>query len=215
MAWRHFLRPRYVSPLSIHTYLHGCAQINKQISQFLAQNRARNDASNRREFLLTLDEKRKRLFPDGSVANPPESEGGNSCARTDAKFVDRDVQMKYDVARNEEGPLRRTVKAPTHVGVKDEQNLMGKGKRKAVDGEDDVDVNAGRHPGLDERLTNIETHLSVRYGKPLPPPNPTSPKMWTRYSPLPPSLPPSQTQIPRRTFDQVGKRISTLGCVAF
>ena len=123
--------------------------------------------------------------------------------------------MKYDVARNEEGPLRRTVKAPTHVGVKDEQSLKGKGKRKAVDGEDGVDVNAERHPGLDERLTNIETHLSVRYGKPFPSPNPTSPKMWTRYSPLSPSLPPSQTQIPRRTFDQVGKRISTLGCVAF
>ena len=164
---KHFLKPRYVSPLSIHTHITKCTQINKQISQFLAQNQARNDASNRREFLLSLDEKRKRLFPDGSVANIPESEGGNSCARTDAKFVDRDIQMKYDVVRNEEGPLRRTVKVhSTQVVVKDDRNLNGKGKRKTVDDEDGVDVGAERHPGLDERLKNIETHLSVRYGKP-------------------------------------------------
>ncbi len=36
----------------------------------------------------------------------------SSCARGDAKPVDRDKQMKYDIAKNGEGPLTKTVKQP-------------------------------------------------------------------------------------------------------
>ena len=36
----------------------------------------------------------------------------SSCARVDAKPVDRDKQMKYDIAKNGEGPLTKTVKQP-------------------------------------------------------------------------------------------------------
>ena len=91
-------------------------QINKSISQFLARTRARNDASNRAEFLRTLAEKKANLFtastPDTS---PPTSDAPNqleepiSCARVDAKSIDRDKQMKYDIAKNEHRPLSRTV----------------------------------------------------------------------------------------------------------
>lgn len=130
-------------------------QINKSISSFLAQNRARNDASNRSEFLLSLAEKRAKLQPDTAdvqMSDPP------SCARTDARMIDRDVQMRYDIAKNEEGPLRRTVGKPPALA-----DSKGEGKaeeRHSGTGQ----VTSERHPALDERLTNAETHLAVRYG---------------------------------------------------
>jgi len=66
--------------------------------------------------------------------------------------------MKYDIAKNEEGPLRRTVK----VGVTAQDTSDPKGKQRQTAVGDDG-LTRERHPGLDERLTNIETHLSVRY----------------------------------------------------
>ncbi|KJA27620.1 hypothetical protein HYPSUDRAFT_197811 [Hypholoma sublateritium FD-334 SS-4] len=85
------------------------SSINKSISQFLAQTRARNDASNRAEFLYSLSEKRRKLQEEGG--NPDEALI-SSCARVDAKPVDRDKQMKFDIAKNGEGPLTKTVKQP-------------------------------------------------------------------------------------------------------
>ncbi|KAN0116296.1 hypothetical protein V8E52_006121 [Russula decolorans] len=106
-------------------------------SALLPRNRARNDASNR-------------------AYNEVESA---SCARTDARMVDRDVMMKFDIAKNEEGPLRRTLK----VEMKNENNRSAD---KTVEG--DHSVTAGRHPGLDERLKILETHLAMRYVPPPP-----------------------------------------------
>ena len=131
-------------------------QINKSISELLARNRARNDASNRAEFLHTT----KRLRTGDASGDLPLKEGDDdightSCARADAKATDRDVMMKFDIAKNEEGPLRRTltaeVKAENHIPT-DER----------ADGSSLV--TASRHPGLDERLKNLETHLAMRYG---------------------------------------------------
>jgi hypothetical protein len=79
-----------------------------------------------------------------------------SCARADAKTVDRDVMMKFDIAKNEEGPLRRTLK----IEMKNENNRPAD---KTIEG--DHSVTANRHPGLDERLKNLETHLAMRYGR--------------------------------------------------
>ena len=90
----------------------------------------------------------------------------------DAKPVDRDVQMKYDIAKNEEGPLRRTVVV---VAVEEtervsggEGDVKGKGKSREDPGGGPLvvsrPVTAENYPGLDERLRNIETHLAVRYG---------------------------------------------------
>ncbi|KAF5372039.1 hypothetical protein D9615_008036 [Tricholomella constricta] len=142
--------------------------INKEISVFLARNRARNDVSNRAEFLYTLAQKRQRL-------GETDAEASTSCARTDAKPLDRDVQMKYDIAKNEEGPLSRTM----HVaGAKEEEDRDDKGKGKAkmdregslskVHGESEAGWTTQQHPGINERLWNIETHLAVRY-VPSPP----------------------------------------------
>jgi hypothetical protein len=69
--------------------------------------------------------------------------------------------MKYDIARNEEGPLRRTVKLQPPIQQVDGKT---KGMQKAVGSEEDEGWLTSRHPGLDARLADVETHLSVRYG---------------------------------------------------
>jgi hypothetical protein len=92
----------------------------------------------------------------------------SSCARVDMKPVDRDVQMKYDIAKNEEGPLSRTVKLP-----EPSKKTKGQQKAKSMESPTDLqvsfaqsqdDLTPDRHPGLDERLKNIESHFAIRYG---------------------------------------------------
>ncbi|TFK53536.1 hypothetical protein OE88DRAFT_1626305 [Heliocybe sulcata] len=135
--------------------------INKEISIFLARNRAKNDASNRREFLESLSEKRRRLLGDD---NPEKMDVDSipSCARTDAKPIDRDLQMKYDIAKNEEGPLRKTVK------VEPDRDNEAVGLSSTNRPPAGPDITADRYAGLDERLKNIETHFSVRYVPAIP-----------------------------------------------
>ncbi|KAJ7772698.1 hypothetical protein DFH07DRAFT_913579 [Mycena maculata] len=166
--------------------------ITKSISTFLAQNRANNDASNRAEFLHSLAEKRKRIAddagrenPDG-VADPDTDVAVPSCARTDAKPIDRDVQMKYDIAKNVDGPLRRTTRSkdkamvppaeapPPTPSTRPRTKSAARELKKAaspvvVKTEPDVKQRE-LHFGLDQRLENIETHFSVRY-VPAPPDN--------------------------------------------
>ncbi|EED81565.1 predicted protein [Postia placenta Mad-698-R] len=134
--------------------------ITKSISQLLAHNRARNDTSNRAEFLESLVQKRRRLsredHPDVSTSTP-------SCARTDAKTQDRDVQMKYDIAKNEDGPLRRTLK---NDHVTSEQAASGTSQgRGSMATSADSEAAPERYPALDERMRSVETHLAVRYGE--------------------------------------------------
>ena len=64
--------------------------------------------------------------------------------------------MKFDIAKNEDGPLRRTLK----VEMKNQNNRLAD---KTTEG--DHLITASRHPGLDERMKNLETHLAMRYGK--------------------------------------------------
>lgn len=141
----------------------------KAISAFLRRSRKRNNASNREEWLLSMAEKRQRLNELGiseytpraeEETNAMEIDGSKepdipSCARTDAKPLNRDTQMKYDIAKNEDGPLRRTMKGS---GLQNDDTDFNKGNQ-SISG-----VNAERHPGLAERLENIETHLAIRYG---------------------------------------------------
>ncbi|KAI6121819.1 hypothetical protein F5141DRAFT_1092528 [Pisolithus sp. B1] len=118
--------------------------ITKSVSQFLAENRAKNDASNRSEFLQSIAEKRRRL------------DIGED--RTDMKQLDREVQMKYDIAKNEDGPLRRTVHGVNRKEAQEKPVALSEGSESKD------------HPALDERLKNIEAHLAVRY-VPAPPRN--------------------------------------------
>lgn len=130
----------------------------KSISQLLARNRARNNASNRAEFLYNLDERRKQVGSTNEIS---------SCARTDARPIDRDAQMKYDIAKNSEGPLSRTrAKRPADPdGSTDSRNVRPKLGHDTVQVKEEVEEGtASRDPALDDRLKNIETHFAVRYG---------------------------------------------------
>jgi len=129
------------------------SSINKSISLFLAKNQARNDSSNRAEFLSSL--------ADSDIRR-------KSCARVDAKAIDRDAQMKYDIAKDDYGPLSRSAKA----GLLSEKGKMkspleGEGMetkpKTIIKQEIDEDVPSARYPGLDERLKNIEDHIAVRF----------------------------------------------------
>ncbi len=89
-----------------------------------------------------------------------------SCARTDARHVDRTQQIKYDVAKNDDH-LKRTTKkqldshplSPSHKG-KEKAGVIEQTPYTVFDER----VTAERHSGLDERLSNVETHFSVTYG---------------------------------------------------
>ncbi|KAF9568182.1 hypothetical protein CPC08DRAFT_625732 [Agrocybe pediades] len=137
------------------------SSINRSISQFLSRTRARNDASNRTEFLHTLAEKKRKL------AETSEEDVGTiaSCARVDAKPIDRDKQMKYDIAKNGEGPLTKTVKHDTARKEKETPEMNEVGNVEEISMER---ATAERHPGLDARLSNLETHFALRY-VPCPP----------------------------------------------
>ncbi|KIY53091.1 hypothetical protein FISHEDRAFT_8198, partial [Fistulina hepatica ATCC 64428] len=113
---------------------------NRSIAQFLARKRARNNASNCAEF---LDSSRKM------------QDGEPSCARVDAKAVDGDSQVKYDIAKNEGGPLRETVHGISN----------GVDATKAEGGTEKSSHNAPPHTELEERVQNIEAHAAIRYGK--------------------------------------------------
>lgn len=156
----------------------------------MAQNQAKNDASNRAEFLSSLAERRKRQRNDetegGDVTSLDSSEATGSdiggqkagtCARADAKPIDRDAQMKYDIAKDDWGPLSRSAKAglpldkgnkrssPLEAGATETKSNINMGTTTTViKKEVDEDVASARHPGLDERLKNIEDHIAVRFG---------------------------------------------------
>lgn len=135
-------------------------------------------ASNRAEFLRSLENERNQT--------DTSAEATSSCARTDAKAIDRNAQIKYDIAKNEDGPLRRTMRNRVSSGSTEtaagavpsaSSPSTTKGKAKTLSALPKVktaesvvvdDVSSDRHPGLDERLTNIESHLSVRYGMSIP-----------------------------------------------
>jgi hypothetical protein len=121
----------------------------KSVSSFLQKSRARNDASNRAEFVNSLEEQRQKLGDSAVEA---------TCARADAKTMDRDTQMKYDVAKNEDGPLKRTMKRKRDV-----DEIGSEGKRQVEDREDGG-VLTEIHSGIEQRFSDIEKHLAVRYG---------------------------------------------------
>lgn len=74
--------------------------------------------------------------------------------------------MKYDIAKNEDGPLRRTLK---NDHVTSEQAASGTSQgRGSMATSADSEAAPERYPALDERMRSVETHLAVRY-VPSPP----------------------------------------------
>ena len=62
--------------------------------------------------------------------------------------------MKYDIAKNEDGPLRKTLHGRNPISTATGES-----------GPEQAHGDASREPGLDERLRNIEAHLAVLYGQ--------------------------------------------------
>ena len=69
----------------------------------------------------------------------------------------RDLQMKYDIAKNEDGPLRRTLKSGAPANTEPAPSTSKSG----VNGAAENMPSADRYPGLDERLQDIEKHLAL------------------------------------------------------
>lgn len=80
-----------------------------------------------------------------------------TCARTDAIPINRDAQIKYDIAKNEDGPLARTVKS--EQGSKGFHQPTKSGKKV-----NENENSPKKHSGFLERFSNLEDHLAVRYG---------------------------------------------------
>jgi hypothetical protein len=130
--------------------------MTRQISEFIAKNRARNNISNRNEFL------RKRQSDASASSDDSTSMDVDipTCARTDAIPVNRDIQMRYDIAKNDGGLLMRTIKAEQN----DESSQALKDRSKLGSSTAEQVPTLQLHPGLRERFSNLETHLAIRYG---------------------------------------------------
>jgi len=73
--------------------------------------------------------------------------------------------MKYDIAKNDDGPLSRT-KARKSTGRQSEVPTTSSDRaRDPIVVPSDEMALPRHHPGMDARLTDIETHLAVRYGQ--------------------------------------------------
>lgn len=138
----------------------------------LAANRARSYRSNTEEFIHVS--KRQRLSePISNIEDTPMQDlESSSSARTSAKKVDRETQMKYDIAKNPDGPLGRTMQSK--LVTQERRDGLGQGtggslispllKAALAAGTPTI----ARHPGLQERYDNIETHLGIRWGEYVP-----------------------------------------------
>ena len=68
--------------------------------------------------------------------------------------------MKYDIAKNEDGPLRKTMRTSDNAS----SSGIASSKHKDSATKNGDEPTADRYPGLEERLENIEAHVAVRYG---------------------------------------------------
>src|SRR5258708_1032668 len=104
--------------------------------------------------------------PSQYIPSPdsPNAEPVPTCARTDAIRVNRDIQMKYDIVKNDEGPLGKTMHGTFKDPIEVFRSAPGQGMGGAIGSSKEKDVpTIDRHPGLTERFKNIEDHLAVRY----------------------------------------------------
>lgn len=110
--------------------------------------------------------------------------------------------MKYDIAKNEDGPLRKTLHGRKELSTAPTEG----GPEQGYD-------HAGRISGLDERLRNIETHLAVQYGQ-LAVGHPSFCAVTGTCSPISAEVPIGSYKVPRGSHRSIGERIPSLGCPA-
>ncbi|KAI8643452.1 hypothetical protein BD408DRAFT_414933 [Parasitella parasitica] len=103
-------------------------EVEQRINTFIQAKQNELDESNRTEFLSRHDPKADDV----------------TCARTDAREINRNIQMKFDIVNNEDGPIARSLLAFNNKPKADDPAEMA----VAADTE--------------ERLNNIEEHLNVK-----------------------------------------------------
>ncbi|KAI8062425.1 hypothetical protein BC940DRAFT_308986 [Gongronella butleri] len=112
-------------------------QVQERISAFIQMKRKDVDASNRAEFLSRPD-------PKGDDV---------TCARVDAREINRNIQMKFDIVNNEDGPLLRSTTLHTKSDETTQDNSSSIPSSLA---EREADL-------VRERLDNIEQHVHIRF----------------------------------------------------
>ncbi|KAI8394160.1 uncharacterized protein BYT42DRAFT_553581 [Radiomyces spectabilis] len=111
------------------------ADVNQRIQTYIQAKQNEVDASNRTEFLNRHD-------PSGEDV---------TCARTDAREINRNIQMKFDIANNEDEPLARSLLSSN------EHVRYGKSDKAPEE-------------GTEERLRNLQEHLNIKFERGATPP---------------------------------------------
>ncbi|CAG8531944.1 12807_t:CDS:2 [Acaulospora colombiana] len=124
---------RLISPQTVQIKATN-SEIEQRINAFIQLKKSEINDSNRAEFL------RKSSSDDVS-----------SCARSDAAEINRNIQMKFDVVNNNDGPLARSTFSS--------KNQINDGKKRPL---------TELPSGVEERLQNIEKHLGVNIVAPIP-----------------------------------------------
>ncbi|KAI9025331.1 hypothetical protein CLU79DRAFT_844700 [Phycomyces nitens] len=109
-------------------------EVDNRIQTFIQAKQNDVDSSNRTEFLNR---------PDPTVADV-------TCARADAREINRNIQMKFDIVNNEDGPLARSMLSANEL-------VRQTGT-------------SHKNQGTIDRLQDIEEHLNVRFETDAQPP---------------------------------------------
>ncbi|RIA89302.1 hypothetical protein C1645_738746 [Glomus cerebriforme] len=115
------------------------SELEQRIDNFIQLKKSEINDSNRAEFLR-------------KSTNPLDPNDEQSCARSDAAEINRNIQMKLDVVNNEDGPLARSTFTSTS------HNRNDANKRSLAE----------LPRGVEERFQNIEKHLKVETVTPVP-----------------------------------------------
>ncbi|KAI7905929.1 uncharacterized protein BX663DRAFT_540599 [Cokeromyces recurvatus] len=102
-------------------------EVDQRIDTFIQAKRNELDESNRTEFLNRRD----------------PAAADVTCARTDAREINRNIQMKFDIVNNEDGPLARSLITSSNTA-------------------NTKDSHVNTSADITERLNNIEEHLNVK-----------------------------------------------------
>lgn len=133
----------------------------------IATNRARSLRSNTREFLRPNKRPRTYSNASGDYSSMDTAEDSRS-ARTSTVKVDHDVQMKFDTAKNPDGPLGRTILGKTSVVEPRDGPGQGTGgvlSQRLLSALASASPTIARHPGLRERYDSLESHLAIHWGE--------------------------------------------------
>ncbi|KAI8079751.1 uncharacterized protein BX664DRAFT_341383 [Halteromyces radiatus] len=103
-------------------------QVQQRINTYIQAKQHDVDASNRAEFLNRSDPKGEDV----------------TCARADAREINRNIQMKFDIVNNEDGPLARSLVSSSATKVQQQPQ-----QPTTAD--------------MEERLGNLEAHLNVKF----------------------------------------------------